>query len=105
MFIGSSTSASGSKRRPVLHPNQMSNKQSRLRNARVAMAALLSAVFGYADGVDVVPHTWLRNATPMVAARSNACAVPLADGRVLIAGGESAGAALASAETLANGRF
>jgi len=55
---------------------------------------------------NLIADTWVSTVGSMAAARSSACAVALPDGRVLIAGGENAGGALASAEILdVDGRF
>jgi len=55
---------------------------------------------------NLIADTWVSTVGSMAAARSSACAVALPDGRVLIAGGENGGGALASAEILdLDGRF
>jgi len=71
--------------------------------------AALPVLFGaltQAASPESVANTWRSVSGGMLTARSSACAVLLEDGRVLIAGGESSGSALSSAEILdASGRF
>lgn len=47
---------------------------------------------------DAAANTWTKTAAAPVTARRGACGLPLKDGRVLLAGGASAGVPLASAE-------
>jgi hypothetical protein len=81
----------------------MANKTSLLL---LALPVLSGALFLKGDRSGFSPATWVSTAGAMAVGRSNACAVLLPDGRVLIAGGESRLGALSSAETLEpSGRF
>src|ERR1051326_1362956 len=81
------------------------SKSRASRFCAVAIPMMAAALMLKGDLPDPTSNRWASTPGRMNAGRSNACAVPLADGRVLLAGGANASGALASAEILdQNGR-